>query len=45
MLAVGGTRGVGFGTALNLARADAHVTIVGRGKVEARRVVWMQCPR
>lgn len=32
MLAVGGTRGVGFGTALNLARADAHVTIIGRGK-------------
>mmetsp|Transcript_14266 Transcript_14266/g.22004 ORF Transcript_14266/g.22004 Transcript_14266/m.22004 type:complete len:344 (-) Transcript_14266:175-1206(-) len=31
-LLVGGTRGVGFGTALALAKAGAEVTIVGRSK-------------
>lgn len=30
VLIVGGTRGVGFGTALAIVRAGAHVTIVGR---------------
>ena len=29
-LLIGGTRGVGMGTALALYRAGAHVTIVGR---------------
>ncbi|KAL7467595.1 hypothetical protein ACHAXS_007840 [Conticribra weissflogii] len=31
-LLIGGTRGVGFGTAVALAKAGAHVTIVGRSE-------------
>ena len=31
-LLIGGTRGVGYGTALALAKAGAHVTIVGRNE-------------
>lgn len=38
-LLVGGTRGVGFGTAQALAKAGAHVTIVGRSKDSGTRAV------
>eukprot|EP00586_Coscinodiscus_wailesii_P019303 CAMPEP_0172495220 /NCGR_PEP_ID=MMETSP1066-20121228/64711_1 /TAXON_ID=671091 /ORGANISM="Coscinodiscus wailesii, Strain CCMP2513" /LENGTH=335 /DNA_ID=CAMNT_0013266745 /DNA_START=36 /DNA_END=1040 /DNA_ORIENTATION=- len=38
-LLIGGTRGVGFGTAQALAKAGAHVTIVGRSKDSGERAV------
>lgn len=38
-LLLGGTRGVGFGTAQALAAAGAHVTIVGRSKSSGSRAV------
>lgn len=39
VLVIGGTRGVGYGTALAAAKAGAHVTIVGRSEASGRRAV------
>jgi NAD(P)-dependent dehydrogenase (short-subunit alcohol dehydrogenase family) len=39
-LIIGGTRGVGFGTALALAAAGAHVTIVGRSTESGDKAVY-----
>lgn len=38
-LLIGGTRGIGFGTAQALAKAGAHVTIVGRSKNNGAKAV------
>lgn len=38
-LIIGGTRGVGFGTALAMANAGADVTIVGRSKASGNRAL------
>lgn len=38
-LLIGGTRGVGYGTALALAKAGSHVTIVGRSEQSGMKAV------